>query len=102
MKCHIFLHFEAVKKNQIRLDIRVKTCLLKAATQKKTKSSFFFKTYDRLNQAKVLQNAPVEHSAVLLASIKLPHGCKTFVFCIFEWPLKTGFTIHWNCMLADD
>ena len=25
--------------------------------------------------------------------IKLPHGFKTFVFCIFERPLKTGFTV---------
>ena len=26
--------------------------------------------------------------------IKLPHGFKTFVLSIFEWPLKTGFTVQ--------
>ena len=39
-------------------------------------------------QVKVLQ-----HSAVLLTFIKLSHGFKTFVMSIFEWPLKTCFTI---------
>ena len=34
-----------------------------------------------------------EHSAVLLTCIKIPHGFKTFVLSIFEWPLKTGFTV---------
>ena len=35
----------------------------------------------------------MEHSAVLLTCIKLPHGLKTCVLSIFEWPLKTGFTV---------
>ena len=35
-----------------------------------------------------MQNAP-EHSAILLTFIKLP-----FVLSIFEWPLKTGFTVY--------
>ena len=34
-----------------------------------------------------------EHSAILSTCIKLPHGFKTFVLSIFEWPLKTGFTV---------
>ena len=42
---------------------------------------------------KVLQNAPIEHSAILLTCIKLPSVIKTFVVFIFEWPLKTGFTL---------
>ena len=37
-----------------------------------------------------------EHSAILLTCIKLPHGFKTFVLSIFEWPLKTGFTVYDN------
>ena len=41
----------------------------------------------------MLQNAPKERSAVLLTCIKLPHGFKTFILSIFEWPLKTGFTV---------
>ena len=34
-----------------------------------------------------------EHSAILLTSIKLPFVIKTFVLSIFEWQLKTGFTV---------
>ena len=50
-----------------------------------------------------MQNAPrgafcntfaLEHSAILLTFIKLPFVNKIFVLSIFEWPLKTGFTVH--------
>ena len=34
-----------------------------------------------------------EHSAILLTFIKLPFIIKIIVFSIFEWPLKTGFTV---------
>ena len=34
-----------------------------------------------------------EHSAILLTSIKLPFDIKIFVLSVFEWPLKTGFTV---------
>ena len=37
-----------------------------------------------------MQNAPVEHSAVLFTCIKLTHGFKTFVLSTFKWLLKTG------------
>ena len=30
---------------------------------------------------------------MLLTSIKISHGFKTFVLSIFEWQLKTGFTV---------
>ena len=33
------------------------------------------------------------HSAILLAFIKLPFCIKIFVLSIFEWRLKTGFTV---------
>ena len=42
----------------------------------------------------MLQNAPIEHSAILSTFIKLPFVFKTFVLSIFEWPLKTGFTVY--------
>ena len=29
-----------------------------------------------------------------LSGCKLPHGFKTFVLSIFEWPLKTGLTVE--------
>ena len=34
------------------------------------------------------------HSAILLTFIKLPFVFKTFVLTMFEWPLKTGFTVY--------
>ena len=44
-----------------------------------------------------MQNALLEHSAILLTYIKLPFvfksEIKTLVLSIFEWPLKTGFTV---------
>ena len=36
----------------------------------------------------------MEHSEVLLAFITIPHGFQAFVLSIFDWPLKTGFTVH--------
>ena len=57
-----------------------------------------FKTDHRLMHIKrianVLQNAPREHYSILSTCIKLPAVLKTFVFLIFEWPLKTDFTVH--------
>ena len=40
-----------------------------------------------------MQNAPREHSAILSTFIKLPFVFKTFVLSIFEWPLKTNFSV---------
>ena len=34
-----------------------------------------------------------EHSAILSTCIKLQFVIKNFVLSIFEWPLKTGFTV---------
>ena len=34
-----------------------------------------------------------EHSAILSTFIQLPFVIKIFVLSIFEWPLKTGFTV---------
>ena len=42
----------------------------------------------------VLQNAPVEHSAILSTFIKLLFSVKTVVLFIFKWPHKTGFTVY--------
>ena len=36
-----------------------------------------------------------EHSAILLTFIKLPFVIKNFVLSIFEWQLKTGFTVYY-------
>ena len=37
-----------------------------------------------------------EHSAILSTFIKLPFAIKIFVWSIFEWPLRTGFTVRGN------
>ena len=42
----------------------------------------------------------MEHSAVLLTDIKLPHGFKSFVLSIFVWLIKTGFTVHCTLMCS--
>ena len=42
------------------------------------------------NYCRMLQG---EHSAILLTFIKLPFVIKAFVLSIFEWLLKTGFTV---------
>ena len=39
-----------------------------------------------------------EHSAILVTFIKLPFSIKTFVLSIFEWLLKTGFTVLLTCI----
>ena len=68
-----------------------KTCL-KRSLKKKTKNGF----QDRLSlnagqkYCRMLQG---EHSAILSTFIKLPFAIKTFVLSIFEWLLKTGFTV---------
>ena len=60
-----------------------------------------FKTNNRLMQVKSIAESRI-HSAVLLTCIKLPHSFKTFVFSIFEWPLKTGFTVCFvlSCLIT--
>ena len=35
-----------------------------------------------------------EHSAILSTFIKLPFVINIFDLSIFEWPLKTGFTVY--------
>ena len=64
-----------------------KTCL-KQPLKKKTKIGF----QDRLS-LNAGQKYLREHSALLSTFIKLPFVFKTFVLSIFEWLLKTGFTV---------
>ena len=41
----------------------------------------------------MLQNALLEHSAILLTCIKRNRPWKPILSLLFEWPLKTGFTV---------
>ena len=83
---------------RVNFHYRVKP-VLSGHSQKDQK--WFSRPIIALCRSKVLQNyyyyyAKVfqgEHSAILSFCIKLPHGLKTFVLSIFEWPLKTGFTV---------
>ena len=43
---------------------------------------------------KFIKRAFGEHSTILSTFIKLPFSNKTFILYIFEWPLKTGFTVY--------
>ena len=61
------------------------------ATQKEDQKLVFKINY-RLMQVKSIAEC-LEHSAILSTFIKLPFVFKTFVLSIFEWPLKTGFTV---------
>ena len=61
-----------------------------------------FKTDNHLVQAKILQNTPVEHSAILLTCTKLSLVFKAFDSSIFEWPLKDRFhCIYVHRMFTD-
>ena len=37
---------------------------------------------------------------ILTTFIKLPFAFKTFVLSIFEWPLKTGFTVQFLTIMT--
>ena len=41
------------------------------------------------------------HSAILSTFIKLTFVFKTFVLSIYNWPLKTGFTVNKSKKLAE-
>ena len=71
-----------------------KTCL-KRPLKKNTKNDFQYKLLLNASQkyCRMLQG---EHSAMLSTCIKLPNDFKSFVLSIFEWPLKTGFTVIIN------
>ena len=59
-----------------------------------------FKTDNHLMQVKSIaecSHGVLEHTAVLMTCTKLPHGFKTFILSIFEWLLKTGFTVLSEC-----
>ena len=68
-----------------------KTCL-KRSLKKKTK--MVFRTDYRLMQVKSIAECSGEHSAILSTFIKLNFVIRIAVSSILEWPLKTGFTVH--------
>ena len=72
----------------------------------KRRSNLVFKPHYRSMQVKsiaesskgsILQyfwpSLSYKHSAILLAFIKLPLVIKIFILSVFEWPLRTGFTV---------
>ena len=71
-----------------------RTCL-KRPIKKKTKIDFQDRLF--LNAGKKYCRMLLgEQSAILLTFIKLSFVMKIFVKSIFEWPLKTGFTVFLN------
>ena len=41
----------------------------------------------------IAECSPLEHSAILLTCIKRQSVLETYFCVLFEWPLKTGFTV---------
>ena len=76
-----------------RCDTFVNKMSLHKLPLKKKDPKLVFKTDYCLMQVKSIADAPREHSAILFTFIKLPFVFKTFVLSIFEWLLKTGFTV---------
>ena len=68
-----------------------KTCL-KWSLKKKTKIGIQGQLSLNAGQ-KYYRMLQGEHSIILSTFIKLPSVIKIFVLSIFEWPLKTGFTV---------
>ena len=74
----------------------LKDCTVKPvfSGHSKKRPKLIFKTDYRLMQVKsIAECSKREHSAILSTFIKPPFVIKIFVLHIFEWPLKTGFTI---------
>ena len=67
---------------------------------KKTKIGFPDRLLHNAGQ-KYCRMRQAEHSAILLTFIKLPFVIKIFVLSIFEWLLKTGFTVFINNVQPD-
>ena len=86
---------EGMSKNKKKIKLSVinvrysKTCLKR---QLKTKAKIWCSNRLSLNAGQ--KYCKREHSAILSTFIKLPFVFKTFVLSIFEWPLKTGFTVY--------
>ena len=78
----------------MKLDFYIysKPCL-KRPLKKKTKIGFQDQFSLNAGQ-KYCRMIPLEHSAILLKFIKLPFANKIFVKSIFEWRLKTDYTVH--------
>ena len=74
-----------------RVKLYSKTCLMRPL-RKKIKNDF--QDWLSLNAGqKYCRMLQGEHSAKILTFIKVPFVIKIFVFSIFEWPLKAGFTV---------
>ena len=70
----------------------IKTCL-KQPLKKKTKIGFqdLLSLNAGQKYCRMLQG---EHSTILSTFIRLPFVFYSFDLSIFEWPLKTGFTVY--------
>ena len=68
-----------------------KTCV-KQPLSKRLKIGFQYHLSLNAGQ-KYCRMLPLEHSAILLAFIKLPFVIKIFVLSMFEWPFYTGSTV---------
>ena len=85
--CQMMSNPENVKKISYS-----KTCVKRSLSKRPKMVS---KTNYCLMQVKsIAECSKGEHSAILLAFIKLPFVIKSFILPIFECPFYTGFTVH--------
>ena len=85
-----------VLKETMSKSLNVVPCTVKPVLSRHSKRSPKIRFQDRLSHnagQKYCRMLQGEHSAMLLTFIKLPFVIKIFVLSIFEWPLKTGFTV---------
>ena len=90
MHMHFHTGWSRCTHRELRKKSYCKACL--KWPHKKTKICFSRPISLNAGQ-KCWRMLPLEHSAILSTFIKLPFVNKTFVLSIFEWLLKTGFTV---------
>ena len=73
----------------------------KSGHSKKTKSLVFNTDYCLIAGKKYCRMLQREHSAILSTFIKVSLTINILVLCIFEWPLKTDFTVACNLPVDD-
>ena len=77
-----------------RLEVILSTVKPVLSGHFKKDQNLVFKADYRLMQVKSIAECSKEHSEILSTFIKLPFVFKIFVLSIFEWPLKSGFTVN--------
>ena len=87
-----YLYSKTCLKRSLKMKTYSKPCLKRPLFKDQ---KLVFKTNDRLMQVK-------SASAILSTFITLLFVIRIFALSVFEWPLKTGFTVKWFSRLIID